>query len=193
MRAENFFILRRKPVEVCDPCVGNTQNSTTESTVSGLGLFLKLGLLTPQAVGHPQPELRSGLHFGWSKSKGNQLRRMGLSQLWKRQKKMRRIAHLPRAYSVWQKGRVSQNSKFCHQLSQSLKATVDMGSVVAWLYSSACYRFSACSTPAGQWVSDCHVEQQTPLSDTLVVGQAHPHPELKISPLARSNLQGHQE
>ena len=63
MRAENFFILRRKPVEVCDPCVGNTQNSTTESTVSGLGLFLILGLLAPQAVGHPQPELRSGLHF----------------------------------------------------------------------------------------------------------------------------------
>lgn len=100
MRAENFFILRRKPVEVCDPCVGNTQNSTTESTASGLGLFLKLRLLAPQAVGYPQPELSIGLRFGWSKNKGNQLRRLSLSQLWKRQKKMRCIAHLPRAYSV---------------------------------------------------------------------------------------------
>lgn len=50
MRAENFFILRRKPVEVrlCDPYVCNTQNSTTASTVTGLGLFLELGLLLPQ-------------------------------------------------------------------------------------------------------------------------------------------------
>ena len=87
-------------MEVCDPCVGNTQNSTTESTASGLGLFLKLRLLAPQAVGYPQPELSIGLRFGWSKNKGNQLRRLSLSQLWKRQKKMRCIAHLPRAYSV---------------------------------------------------------------------------------------------
>lgn len=50
MRAENFFILRRKPVEVrpYDPHDHNTQDSITESTVTGMELFLEPGLLLLQ-------------------------------------------------------------------------------------------------------------------------------------------------
>lgn len=50
MRAENFFILRRKPVEVrpCDSHDHKTQDSTTESTVTGVELSLEPGLLLLQ-------------------------------------------------------------------------------------------------------------------------------------------------
>lgn len=98
MRAENFFILRRKPVEVrlCDPCV-NTWDSTTES----LGLLLELGLLFLQLEdAHHCLELRVSLCFGWCRRKGDQKLRRGWVYLSHGKGKKDKLHHLPRACSL---------------------------------------------------------------------------------------------